>query len=1351
MRFLVAMPLLWACVGESVLEKQENIAPMALIVSHSDGVEVLDGYIENFRATITDEDHDSLELQAVWYVGDDVVCDWAEVSPAGESLCQIVFTEEDTNVIIEVRDAVGAGGRHEIGVLVQPTEIPIVEMLTPLGTENYYSDQLIQFSALVSDLEDASEDLIVVWTSNVDGELILDTSVNSNGEVSDYTYLTEGNHAIEVRVEDSSGKISTDEVVIQVGGENSIPSCSIVAPEYEDTVVVGDAVTFQGTAVDPDIPATELSFSWISDKDGELGAGAINSSGEILFSYSGLTADNHIITLAIEDEIGAVCQDTTLLIVGNPPTATIDSPTDGDIFSVGETIIFRGTVSDSQDQPNEISIAWNSDIEGELQTGSANSQGISQFTRSDLQPGVHSIAFSGTDSSGLVADDLISFRVNTLPVVDSLSFSSDPVYSNQNLSVTTSSFDADGHNVTNTYAWYEDGLLTAFTGTTINASELDVGETWTVRVTPDDGFGQGNYVEETITIANSEPTISSVNISPNNTVYNDDVLSCSATASDVDQSVTPSYTWDVNGNTYIGSTLNLSNVSVLPAAVIICTASVTDNQGASVSASSSVTIDNRAPTVATPLISPASAYSDTTLSCSAAIADSDGESPSENFDWQIAGASIGAGASITLDHSFVSIGDSVTCVVTATDGSGEIAEASSAVIVQNTDPSVDSVSLTPAEPSMNDSVLCEATGSDTVDGDTPSLSFSFFNQTTGASYSPTSISANSAGLDLSTITISSSDVLVCGVTAMDSNGATATDSASISIVNSAPIFDQVATIDPSTDPYTGDQLTCSALATDPDGGAVNYSYSWQVNGQSAGTNQTFTVSASVTDVGQSITCMVVAVDQDSEMTSSTSSAVNIMNSLPEIINSSLSPSTPDTMTTVSVSAGTYDADGETVTISYEWHVIDALTGVDSVAYSGSGNSYASLSGIYSSRDDEVYVLLTPQDPHGVGIQEESDHVFIANTAPTAPTVSLTSSASPAMAGVDDLTCTLTNTPTDLDTDTMTYTYNWYDPTSQLVQINTSTAGFDVFSGASTTAGVWTCELVVSDGSLSSSGSDIIDVQTAWDGVLNFTTCGQTGRTGPSQSQCDSTYSGTTLDGLVMVTSGFQYWTVPTTGTYSIVAVGAGANHVLGASIEGEISLTAGEQLKIVIGQQGDSGGGGHGGSFVALSDDTPLIVAGGGGGLTNCTSYSQYQYAQTGNNGGNGNLGSGGNSGNGGNATNYHTYGGGGGGGFYTDGTQNSNYSGRGIAFVNGAQGGDYSNYADRLGGFGGGGSGISSDEPAGGGGYSGGGGGGASNHGSLHGSCRFGGGGGSYNIGANPVNSSGINSADGYVLIDLL
>ena len=189
-----------ACTSDNVIEKQENIAPTILIVSHSDGVEVQDGYVEYFRATLSDDDNQFDELTVAWYVGEDLVCDWTEATPAGESTCEIVFEEGDTNVIAEVRDLQGSGGRDELLINVLATEAPIVELLTPISDENHYSDQLIQFSALVSDAEDDAEDLVVLWTSSLDGELSLDNSINSNGEISDYTYLTEGNHAIELRV-----------------------------------------------------------------------------------------------------------------------------------------------------------------------------------------------------------------------------------------------------------------------------------------------------------------------------------------------------------------------------------------------------------------------------------------------------------------------------------------------------------------------------------------------------------------------------------------------------------------------------------------------------------------------------------------------------------------------------------------------------------------------------------------------------------------------------------------------------------------------------------------------------------------------------------------------------------------------------------------------------------------------------------------------------------------------------------------------------------------------------------------------------------------------------------------------
>ena len=101
------LPLLIAC-NESVIEKQDNSAPAIMIGSHSPDAEILEGYSEAFRATVSDDDNEYSELSVAWYVGEEIVCDWTEVSPAGESFCEIVFNSDDTNVIAEVRDPLGA-------------------------------------------------------------------------------------------------------------------------------------------------------------------------------------------------------------------------------------------------------------------------------------------------------------------------------------------------------------------------------------------------------------------------------------------------------------------------------------------------------------------------------------------------------------------------------------------------------------------------------------------------------------------------------------------------------------------------------------------------------------------------------------------------------------------------------------------------------------------------------------------------------------------------------------------------------------------------------------------------------------------------------------------------------------------------------------------------------------------------------------------------------------------------------------------------------------------------------------------------------------------------------------------
>jgi hypothetical protein len=155
----------------------------------------------------------------------------------------------------------------------------------------------------------------------------------------------------------------------------------------------------------------------------------------------------------------------------------------------------------------------------------------------------------------------------------------------------------------------------------------------------------------------------------------------------------------------------------------------------------------------------------------------------------------------------------------------------------------------------------------------------------------------------------------------------------------------------------------------------------------------------------------------------------------------------------------------------------------------------------------------------------------------------------------------------------------------------------------TSLGTYSVSLSVTDANgCSDSQSVQVVVTNCQPTVVNFSTCGQQGNLGPSQTQCNSAYGA----GVVTVTGGIQFWTVPVTGTYEIEVGGADGSHNgsgwggggRGAVMRARFSLTQGDVLKILVGQQGKHGveaGAGGGGTFVTRSDNTPLLIAGGGG------------------------------------------------------------------------------------------------------------------------------------------------------------
>lgn len=269
-------------------------------------------------------------------------------------------------------------------------------------------------------------------------------------------------------------------------------------------------------------------------------------------------------------------------------------------------------------------------------------------------------------------------------------------------------------------------------------------------------------------------------------------------------------------------------------------------------------------------------------------------------------------------------------------------------------------------------------------------------------------------------------------------------------------------------------------------------------------------------------------------------------------------------------------------------------------------------------------------------------------------------------------------------------------------------------------------------------------------TYSFTTCGATGNTGPIQSQANTAYASTNLNGSVTVSSGIQTFTVPVSGPYRIEARGAkgyGTNGGRGARIVGDFTLTAGTVFKILVGQQGvlpsnssyNNQYGGGGGSFVTYTNNVPVIVAGGGGGswAQSYSGLSDGTVTTSGNSGSNGPTnGSGGSGGLGGSSGGSAD----GGGGF----TGSGSGGGGGVAFTSGGAGGV--NYG--VGGFGGGAgtSSYNNRRGGGGGGYSGGGGAGSTTTGYPEG-----GGGGSFNAATSQTNIAGANNGDGVVIITAL
>ena len=821
-KLYVSIPImLIACNSDDGL-KAYNSQPVVTITSHTDGAEIQDGYVITFVGQVSDANHQNSDVLVTWSTNNGELCTDIVPEESGETACEAVLTEDDTEIRLQAVDPEGGAGIQTISVTIIPTEAPTATIISPLPSGVYYSDQKITFEALVEDEEDDSDQLVAAWTSDLNGELDVDAEVNSAGTTIGYGYLTQGEHAIEVYVEDTTGKSDTESVIINVGPPNSAPLCEITAPTTGSAGPENQNIDFMASVSDVDISSNLLTVTWISDKDGELGTSTPNSSGDVLFSYSALSVNTHTVTMTVTDEIGTSCTDFVSYTVGTPPEVTLESPANGDIFSEGENIIFSATVSDAQDQPDEISLDWV--LNGtSVSTQGATSSGTASWLNSSLPPGNHTLVVTATDTDGLNDSTQTIFTINGIPSAPEISITPDPATTSDQITVhiDVASVDPEGSTVSYSYEWFKNNILqNTQTTQSISASDTEKDDTWKVRVIPNDGTSDGDAAEAQITISNSLPVITSVSITPIGNAYNDDVLSCVGAAYDPDETLSISYEWHLN-STMVGSgtNLDLMGLGAMPQDNITCSATVTDNGGISASGIAIKMIGNRIPNFSGSTITPnTNITTSSLLTCSTTVQDADGETISPSFSWLI-GSNSYTGSTLQLDSTMVSPGDGVMCQPHAQDGYGGSATDSVSVVVENTPPEI-TATISVSGSGNSAELTCTGIASDADDSITPTITYEWFDN------SNSSLGSTNP-LQLSSTTGVGGDNISCVATATDSSGDSTSTTAVHTITNTAPTT-PIISLTPDPAVAGQDDLVCSVDTTsiDSDGNTVVYTYVW---------------------------------------------------------------------------------------------------------------------------------------------------------------------------------------------------------------------------------------------------------------------------------------------------------------------------------------------------------------------------------------------------------------------------------------------------------------------------------------------------------------------------------------------
>ncbi len=223
-----------------------------------------------------------------------------------------------------------SGCESDAGVTEYETP-PNASITAPPSGQTFEEGETVTFQALVSDNQTASEDLEIIWSSDIDDTLYEGNLADVDGYVEFVTAnLSDGNHIITLTTVDSDAEKATDTIEISVTDLPDDPIIEILRPTGVDFGVEDETFTFKAQVSDEQDPPGYLSVVLNSSFDGDFCTPAPASDGLVTCDTELSVNDKeHVLTYTVTDADGYTGSQTAYFFVY--AATAIDN--DGDNFS----------------------------------------------------------------------------------------------------------------------------------------------------------------------------------------------------------------------------------------------------------------------------------------------------------------------------------------------------------------------------------------------------------------------------------------------------------------------------------------------------------------------------------------------------------------------------------------------------------------------------------------------------------------------------------------------------------------------------------------------------------------------------------------------------------------------------------------------------------------------------------------------------------------------------------------------------------------------------------------------------------------------------------------------------------